>query len=575
MGNTDEPREPFERLRENQLSIVARVAVDLSRRSRLEEVYELSIQALLDVLRIDRASLLLFDEHDVMRFVASKNLSSAYRKAVEGHSPWTRQATDAVPITVEDVERDPELASYLEVFHSEGIGALAFIPLVSASGLIGKFMLYVDRPHPFAPDEVNLAWAIATQVALTIDRSRSEQARSSLVSDLRRERNTLRFLATASELLTSTLDPDSILRTIASISVPTLADWCVIDLLEEEGALRRVAVAHKDVEKVRSAQEIQEKYPSSNESENNAVARVIRSGVAELYETVTDEMLKQTARDEEHLMILRELGMTSAMIVPLTARGHKIGCITFVSCDVSRTFAREDLSLATDLAQRAALAVDNARLYERERLAREQAEENARRISRLQEVTAALSEANTPDRVADVIIELGIKAFDAKSGAVAIRTDNHAELIRTIGFERSYIDQFQSLPLDEPGQLVHGVPEPDDDGEGQRQQHDGDRSGDHQGRDLPATLVSCSPPAGRGRRAPRRWVVRAGTGAGSRPRRPRARPGGRRAAPRAAPRAAARRRARLPGRGASSTPAPRRGPARTAAPRPLPGSREG
>lgn len=440
--------------RRDQLAIVARVAVGLSRTNEIDELCDLTMDSLLEVLPIDRASLLLFDQDDVMRFVAWRGLSSAYRQAVDRHSPWLPDTTDAKPIAISDVMIDNDLEPFRDTILSEGIRALAFIPLGSTGGLIGKAMLYVNEPHHFEEGDLNLAWAIATQLAIAIDRSRSEQVRESLLGELRKERNTLSFLSKASELLTSSLDPDSILGTIALLAVPTMADWCVIDLLDEEGSLRRVAVAHRDLDKVRWAQEFQEKYPPSSEPEQSAVARVIRSGAPELYETVTDEMLRQAANDEEHLRVLHNLGMRSAMIVPLTARGNKIGAITFVSCESLRTFDSDDVSLATDLAQRAALAVDNARLYEKERNARQGAEHNAERIARLQEVTAALSEAITPARVADVIIELGIRAFDARAGAVALKKDDRAELIRTIGFDQEYIRQFQTLSLDDPDRMV-------------------------------------------------------------------------------------------------------------------------
>ncbi len=438
----------------NELAIVATVAAKLSRLTRVEDVYELAIQALIDFLPIDRASILLFDESGVMRFVASRNLSNEYRQAVDGHSPWKIETTDAEPIVVADARNDSSLEPFRDAILAEGIHALAFIPLLSTSGLIGKFMLYVDHPTQFSATEISLASAIATQVALAVERARTEAAKSSILEDLRKERNTLRFLMKASDLLTSTLDADSILNTIALLAVPTIADWCAVDLVEEDGSLRRVAVAHKDLAKVRWAREIQERYPPSSDPSQSAVARVAMAGVPELFPTITEEMVAETAVDEEHLEVIRKLGMRSAMVVPLTARGHRIGAITLVSCESDERFDQSDLDLAMDLAQRAALAVDNSRLFEQERKARSGAERNAERIARLQEVTAALSEATTTGRVADVIIEQGIRSFGAESGAVAIRRENHAELIRSIGFDPGYIEQFRSIPLDQPGRLL-------------------------------------------------------------------------------------------------------------------------
>ncbi|HEU4612824.1 MAG TPA: MEDS domain-containing protein, partial [Kofleriaceae bacterium] len=109
----------------------------------------------------DRAAILLFDETGVMRFVASRGLSEAYRRAVDGHSPWQRTETSPTTIAIDDVDADPAWAAYREVFRAEGIRALAFVPLVHHRRLIGKFMLYRDEPRAFAASELQLAATVA------------------------------------------------------------------------------------------------------------------------------------------------------------------------------------------------------------------------------------------------------------------------------------------------------------------------------------------------------------------------------------------------------------------------------
>ena len=100
-----------------------------------------------------------------MRFRASRNLSEKYRGAVEGHSPWPRDAVAPQPVLVEDVETDPSMKSYLPLFHEEGIGSLAFIPLVTRGQLIGKFMVYYAQAHTYSEQEVELASAMAHHLA--------------------------------------------------------------------------------------------------------------------------------------------------------------------------------------------------------------------------------------------------------------------------------------------------------------------------------------------------------------------------------------------------------------------------
>ena len=172
--------------------------------------------------------------------------------------------------------------------------------------------------------------------------------------------------------------------------MPWLADWCAVGVLEEDGGVHRLAVEHQDPEKVAWAHELQERYPH-DEDAPRGLFEVLRSGRSDVYPEIPDHMLVAAARDPEHLRIMRELGFTSAMIVPLVARGRTLGAITLVSAESGRRYGRADLELAEELASRAALAVDNARLYDaaqREISERERAETRYRtRVEQIQAVT--------------------------------------------------------------------------------------------------------------------------------------------------------------------------------------------
>jgi signal transduction histidine kinase len=132
---------------------------------RVEEVFDPALDAIERALETKRCSILLFDEEGVMRFRAWRGLSEAYRAAVDGHSPWRRDDLEPTPIFVPDVETDPTMSVYLPVFREAGIGSLAFFPLVAGGRLIGKFMVYYDRPQSFSPTRLNMAGAIANHVA--------------------------------------------------------------------------------------------------------------------------------------------------------------------------------------------------------------------------------------------------------------------------------------------------------------------------------------------------------------------------------------------------------------------------
>lgn len=180
--------------------------------------------------------------------------------------------------------------------------------------------------------------------------------------DAEAARNYLSFLVDANSLLASSLDYRTTLSRVAQLAVPKIADWCVVDILEEDQSIQRLATAHIDPAKVKLAYEVERRYPSDPNA-TRGIPQVLRSGTPEIYAEITDQMLEENTRDPDHLRILRELGLRSVMIVPLIARERIFGAITFVTAESGRHYAEEDLLFAQDLARRAALAIDNARLY--------------------------------------------------------------------------------------------------------------------------------------------------------------------------------------------------------------------
>ena len=157
-----------------QLGVCLALTRAISRARSVDEIHAAALAALEDGLGVARSSILLFDQAGVMRFVAWRGISAAYRGAVEGHSPWGPGVSDAEPLLVPDVREELTLAAYLPVFEDEDIRALAFIPLVSAGGVIGKFMLYEAAPRVFDDRELQLASLIASQVAFAVERTTAE-----------------------------------------------------------------------------------------------------------------------------------------------------------------------------------------------------------------------------------------------------------------------------------------------------------------------------------------------------------------------------------------------------------------
>ena len=189
------------------------------------------------------------------------------------------------------------------------------------------------------------------------------------VTDVKEAELAQRLLAEAGAALAASLDYEVTLQQVARLAVPELADWCGVDLVSPTGDIDQVAIAHIDPDKVALGRELRERYPTDPDAEGG-VAAVLRSGESELIEAISDEMLVAAARDEDHLNILRALGLRSVLIVPLRFGRRVIGAMSFVLTQ-DRRFSEAEIALAHELARRAVLAIENARLYtERARIAK-------------------------------------------------------------------------------------------------------------------------------------------------------------------------------------------------------------
>ncbi len=172
------------------------------------------------------------------------------------------------------------------------------------------------------------------------------------------------FLSRASEILASSLDYEETLRNVAWLAVPEIADWCAVDLIDEHGRRQQVVAAHPDPEKLALAERLRE-FEGDQTQPPEGTREVLRTGRSELYPEITDQMLEAAAQGPEHLALIRELQMRSVLIVPLRAGARIIGSMTLVMAESGRRFSDENLRFAEQLATRAAVAVENSRLYTR------------------------------------------------------------------------------------------------------------------------------------------------------------------------------------------------------------------
>ncbi len=302
---------------------------------------------------------------------------TAAREALDEQQTQLRVITDAVPALIALVGRDLVYRFANETYRSwfarppealvghtvpEVMGPVAYATVREhvARALGGADVKYeVLMPYPTGVRRVR------TQLMPLRTRSGAVDGFVALVQDIsaeRRREEKLQFLAEASATLISSLEYEETLRKLATLAVPRLADWCAIEMLQGEGRSEQLAVAHVDPAKVADAWALRERYPV-DWSQRFGLPEVLRTGRSEIYEEIPEALLTRSAVDDEHLAVIRALGLRSALIVPLIARGRILGAITLVHAESGRRYDAADLALVEDLAARAALAVENARLY--------------------------------------------------------------------------------------------------------------------------------------------------------------------------------------------------------------------
>jgi PAS domain S-box-containing protein len=340
-----------------------RITSALARETEPKRAIRVLLTAGVEALGADAASTGLVD-----RTGALVELADSVGHSEDGLSGWRSFPLEAdLPMCVairelkgiwssspEDVvERFPLLAAAEFRF-----AALVVLPLAVEGRAIGAVSFSFAEAKQFTAEERAFIAAIVQQAAYNVERGRIYEAE-------RRARQQLSFLAVASRALSESLDTRRTLEQLAEVSVTHLSDWCAVDLVGDDGVLESVAILHVDRSKVELARELRRRYPPDPASETGAPA-VVRTGQAQLYAEVPEELLEQTAQDPEHLAMIREIGIVSAMVVPLTARGRTVGAITFAASDPGRAFDADDLELAEDLGRRAGLAIDTSTLYRRE-----------------------------------------------------------------------------------------------------------------------------------------------------------------------------------------------------------------
>jgi PAS domain S-box-containing protein len=295
------------------------------------------------------------------------------------------------------------------------------------------------------------------------------------VSEQRRQSDQDRFLAEAGDLLAGSLDYETRLANIARLAVPRMADWCTVHVLTEDETIEQLALEHKDPSKVHWAHELQRRFPPKYE-EGRGLANVLRTGKTEWMRDIPEELLRRAGVNAEHNKIIRELGFKSYMVVPLVARGRILGAITFALAESDRHYSESDVAVAEGLAGRAAIYMDNTRLYRelqhlnagleervqhrtmqvaaandrlrREVTERQRAEELARALVRIGNKLNATLDL---DAIMDELAQEAIVLVKAESGLAGLRTAEGMSM-------RTYFERGRIIPYAHTWHPGQGLP---------------------------------------------------------------------------------------------------------------------
>lgn len=282
-------------------------------------------------------------------------------------NPLVDAFLDRVPVWLpsrrEYADRYPELEARTRESWIRSEIAVAAVPLWGGGAAVGAMAFTFPGVARFDAEERAFLEAIAQQAHQSLERARLYRAEQSARAEAEEAGRRAAFLAEASALLSASLDYETTVRQVARLAVPRMADWCVVDVVDEiTGGIDTEVIAHVDPAKEELAQEIRRRYPPPPDSESGT-RRVIRTGASILYEEIGDEMLQHVAQDATHLRQIRELGMRSAIVVPVSARERIFGSFTLVAAESGRRYRAADLQMAEQLGRRIGVAMDNARLY--------------------------------------------------------------------------------------------------------------------------------------------------------------------------------------------------------------------
>jgi PAS domain S-box-containing protein len=369
----EEQRRAMQMLRENeaQLTLLVEASGVLLASPHSEEVLGTILE--LSQRFVHAEAYAVWRKHkDSWRLMASTGLSDKYERTIAPSGTHDMLLPDE-PFAVEDVYSEPALARRRELYRAEGIRSFLTVPLKIHGEIAGTIVFYYRERYVFSVAERRVAGALGNLAASALSAADNYEHQIELRATAEAAERRASFLSAVGEELVSSLDYELTLASVAKLAVPDFADWCSVDILQQDGAIQRLAVQHVDPAKIEFAYEFARRYPTR---ENDLGRVVMRTGLPLLLSDVPDSMLQEHAHDAEHLALLRALSIQSVICVPMVARDRTLGLLTFVRSGKDRSFDPQDLGMAVEIARRSAIAIDNARLFREVR----ESEERFRRM---------------------------------------------------------------------------------------------------------------------------------------------------------------------------------------------------
>ena len=278
------------------------------------------------------------------------------------------------------------------------------------------------------------------------------------IEERKRASDIARLVADAGLQLDESRDLEQTILVAASLPVPDLADFCIIDLVEPDGSLRRVAAVARDAARQTILDGIRD-FPTARDSPRPAARAVGERRPILLTDLQDPEILARYTADNQALArIIQAMEARSAIVQPLIARGETIGAMFFV-VGPDREYGAADVEITTELARRVALAISNGQVHDAEQVARRSAEASAERITRLQRVTRGLAGAMTRDAVASLVVREGRAALGASGALVALSQDDALFIVASDGYDDKVIASYADTPMSSPTPLARAASE--------------------------------------------------------------------------------------------------------------------